>query len=506
MPAYSNHANWQCLLLSTHIGASTACTMAGSHVQILLTLPWFVAGTAQHVLLQEPVGAAGLAHAMYEAPYLAGLLMPQSAHALLSCNRQLRHVVHSLARKIHLDDVSNVNQVVSSDWPQLLVILSFTSATSLCPEWPAKGSLECLGRVSLSAANVGRTAFVVRPEQQQSNNSVPTSHISTALAFLSKHDWTHYNSLTLADSILGMGAMTHLLAIVLPNLTVLDISDSMLDASALAHLAMGAWPMLKKLSLKASISTQDAVETLVQGQWPLLETLDMTRDAGPVMPIQTATFCASIAAKWPQLCRLGFTGATFGSYAIPQVTYTFHDRLESLTLSNAGLTAAALWNLISPTWPRLRELDLSGNQLQADAAQALCLGHMQCLQWLDLHDNQLDARAMECLTMCSLPQLQKLDLVCSCLDEHAMFYLCKGAWPHLSCLHLHGNNINAAGFTLLAWSNWHRSFYISMNWEAAFEVHMAGGTASLLDVYLVADHYAIAFRRMSIGRKELRMM
>lgn len=98
--------------------------------------------------MHQALPLSELAEAMYAVPYLAQLLVRQSAGVLSCCSQHLKCLVHTCTICIHLP-MSDIGQLVKGDWPNLAVVALWRHILDSF-EWPHSTSLELLAMTDLS--------------------------------------------------------------------------------------------------------------------------------------------------------------------------------------------------------------------------------------------------------------------------------------------------------------------------------------------------------------------
>lgn len=382
---------------------------------------------------------------IYEVQHLRDLLFPESAHALAGCSRALRDLSHSLTCMVHVNDFSDLAQLVNSKWPQLACIVVRNTVDQQGVPWVPSCKFEALAALKLTQLDDVSTALVVRSQQQQQQLRVTNEHrdIPAALALMCPAGQQNISALVLQDMKLGTDSIAQLAAVDWPDLTDLSVIVNTMDAVAVSLIAKAPWKTLQTLTLNTQNLDIDALEILTQSCWPSLKTLCV------YTPCNTCIMPA--ATSWPHLTCLWLSGISLDPRSIRQLICV---RLESLQLRNAGLGAAAMFQIVQHSWPVLQVLDISGNCLRADGLAVLFQTNCPCLRLLHLANNQLDCSAMKGLLNCGWDQLQFLVLSNNLPDDAAMIHLGKGPWSNLANLYLEGDTISATGLGALTAAKW----------------------------------------------------
>ena len=218
----------------------------------------------------------------------------------------------------------------------------------------------------------------MRSQQQQQHLRVTDEHrdIPAALALLCPAGQQNVSALVLQDMNLGTDSIAQLAAVDWPDLTDLTVIVNTMDAVAVSLIAKAPWKTLQTLSLITQNLDTDALEVLTQPCWPSLKTLCV------YTPCNTCIMPA--ATSWPHLTSLGLSGISLDPRSIRQLICLQSHRLEILQLRNAGLGAAAMFQIVQHSWPVLQLLDISGNWLRADGLAVLLQIKCSCLRFLHL--------------------------------------------------------------------------------------------------------------------------
>ena len=368
---------------------------------------------------------------------------------LSACGKQLQHVIHSAVTSFHLKDASNVEAVLTGDWPQLALVEVLHHLWPVSAQHfhlPQASKFQLIASVKSRVGDVTGAVLVVSTKPQVDHpQSIETafsrlssdweicwdfevtihSQAEAVVAQLAQRNWQDLRCLGMPKNKLGHAAMTQLAKYSWEMAVVLDLSNNQLDEAAMTALSKGGWPCLRNLILDANQS--------------------LSATALAVIPT---------AATWVNLEELSLAGINLDKRHICSIL-PLHNQLHSLNLAYTGVDAAALSQIASSTWPCLQWLSLNGNRLTANAMASLALaGQMPELYELKLSDNHLDAGALQYVVKGSWCKLRYLHLDNNQFNDAAMAYLAIGHWPDLCCLTLYGNDISVQGVQLLTAGQW----------------------------------------------------
>ena len=417
------------------------------------------------------------------------MLSSQDWGPLSKCSRQLRHFVQTFAIAITVHQLSAVSNVVRDKWSQLAVIkvlsrANLTFSQTFClpkssnfeliasldswqPRHKSKdGSIESQtleGVADLWRGRHSSSVLLVSPTAHKDNSSQHKS-IAAAFANLRKAEWPAYGLTASATDLSTPNTFKMILAQLAhfdwPCLQCLNLSNNRLDCAAMEQLVRISWPNLRRLDLGKNQLDGAAMTVFMEGNWLALEELILDENTG-----LCAAGIASISkAKCKNLTELSLRKVKLDMESVIAVRL-MNTRLKSLYLGSTDITAAALSELTSVSWPFLQHLSLFGNRLTADAIVKLALAdlHFPRLDCLDLGGNKLDAAAACVLAQCQWPRLQHLALNHNQLDNAAMIFLAKGSWPALGSLVLWGNDINNEVARQVSLRQWPRLYDLALN-------------------------------------------
>ena len=385
-----------------------------------------------------------------KTPALLERLPTSSVAALVGCSRQLRDYVHSITRKVVVQNSAQVARLRSRHWPvdQLALVALHITRDHQLPAWHYQGSdaSQTQGRIVSSGVFGSAWLFLVGQEHQA--NFHQPCQFSLAFSHLQSPQLAkHIERLVFRHANLHADNIALLVGAALPALRQLDLSGNQLDAAATACLAKGRWPCsLNHLDVSMCNLDTAAMAHLVTGDWPDLHTLHLS--ASP--RLDSAAMALLSMSNWQSLGRFNIRCKVLDSTSIRGVRFlTCHQPagrgLYQLDLRWAGLDATAVAKLALADLSHLKVLFMGGNDSGADAIAALVSANMPKLEILGLSANRLEAAAAEELSKGDWPELKDLNLFENLLDNAALQHVALGKWRSLSRLVLCGNPIDVYG-------------------------------------------------------------
>ena len=248
-------------------------------------------------------------------------------------------------------------------------------------------------------------------------------------------------------------------------------------AAVIAHLGKLEHCKLNTFTLTADCLHVHSASQLIAASWPNLTKLDFS---GTILGAKAAA--KLIKDAWPQLKSLCLSSCNLDTESMAQLATGAWPGLTQLNLSqNPGLIFAASQIATLADWPSLLDLDVSGIKIHQQTAvhvmrnyhatlQPLKLGHAEsshgdgvarlsdvpwpCLAPLELCSKKLAAADAATLAKVDMPQLTHLCL-CGCnLKDAAVQKLVQGRWLKLQHLDLSNNQLSDYAMGRLAKGEW----------------------------------------------------
>ena len=256
-----------------------------------------------------PVQQHSLTNILQAVPRLLEVLPPAAWAALLSCSRDLRHLIKRSTQKLTVRQSSRQFARLDGDWPELCLIIVaeqiFEDTTCWC-RFQAHSKIKLLTVLILEQDTKGCGALVVCSQNtiwRLPALAVQNKHAAIAYEHLHKTEWQHATKMHPIRNRLGKHSIAQLSARGWPSLVELNFDhyrDS-LNAASMAHLAEGVWPSLSKLDLSSINVNADGILSLSKGHWPSLQELCL--GAKPRLRMETLELIFKSQA-WPRLSKL----------------------------------------------------------------------------------------------------------------------------------------------------------------------------------------------------------
>ena len=179
------------------------------------------------------------------------------------------------------------------------------------------------------------------------------------------------------------------------NLISLNLMENLIDAPAAAYLAKGNFPVLKILNISFNQLGAEGARELTKG-------------------------------------------SDFSS-------------VETLDISNNGLTNKGVYYIVNSTFYNVKEFTLNSNQIDNEGAYNIGKGNMKALTHLTVKSNKIGNEGVLFLSKTILKQLTHLDLEWNALTHMGMHYLSGETFSNISSFNISNNNqIGIQGVVVLA--------------------------------------------------------
>ena len=275
----------------------------------------------QTAIKSEP---SALADVVREAPRLLDFLPADAWSALSGTNRQLRQLVHSYTKSVHLDSKYRLDDLCKGDWPQLEMVLIPKRHWYSTLDWKPDSTIQLIAALGFAKKHWyedddDTLTLVVRarPKQQSKWPVVQLNLPPTVLSRLYRPQWTQTQHLELSNSQLSASGIAQLTALPWPNLRTLSVNDNNLGSPEIAHLAQGSWPQLKELDLSKNQLDAAATAQLALGAWPLLERLCL----GHNQHLDALAIAQLANAPWPRLTYLSLQAVKLDAPALHELAH-----------------------------------------------------------------------------------------------------------------------------------------------------------------------------------------
>ena len=203
-------------------------------------------------------GRLSLTDALHEAPRMLQLVSPNDKKALLAVCRSMRHLIHSCASSIMLQEDDSLQHLLN---------------TAVGPHF-----------------------------HQLAVRGIPLT--ATAVPGLTSAPWSAFTSLTLCNCGMNRSTISKLAAGHWPALQHLSLCNNKLDTAAVKAMAGSDWPLLRHLDLSSNRLTATSISQLTQLRWSNVEILNLINN--PYLESNAIQKLSS--GSWPRLKGLAVSG------------------------------------------------------------------------------------------------------------------------------------------------------------------------------------------------------
>lgn len=207
-----------------------------------------------------------------------------------------------------------------------------------------------------------------------------------------------------------------------------------------------AWPRALVLGVYKLHWSPACAQDFVTCSFPVLEIIDWR------MEMLDAPACAVLSqACLPSLSELVLSDQGVTAAGLCELVPASWPSLTSLEIARNNLDPVALTALSQSSWCRqLQKLFLSGNALGEEGVKALCVGQWEALKTLDLMQCGIQSHAaVTCLAQLHSPRLTHLSLGGNRFHKGAMAYLSGAQWPSLTQISLGFDDIGESDWDIL---------------------------------------------------------